>query len=68
MPRLAERRDRRDGSRLLTCVYQATRNSGETTRDAARAVAEALGASTSSSTSTLVQGYVDRSSGRSAAS
>ncbi len=29
---------------LLTCVYQATRNSGDTTRDAARAVATAIGA------------------------
>ena len=30
--------------RLLLCVYQATRNSSETTRSAARAVAEAIGA------------------------
>lgn len=30
--------------RLLTCVYQATRNSSDTTYQAARAVAEALGA------------------------
>ena len=30
--------------RLLLCVYQSTRNSSETTRDAARAVAEAIGA------------------------
>jgi len=30
--------------RLLTCVYQATRNSGDVTRHAARAVAEGLGA------------------------
>ncbi|HEV3344576.1 MAG TPA: NAD(+) synthase [Pirellulales bacterium] len=29
---------------LLTCVYQATRNSSQTTRDAARGVARALGA------------------------
>ena len=29
---------------LLTCVYQATRNSSEVTRSAARAVAEAVGA------------------------
>ena len=29
---------------LLTCVYQATRNSGEVTRNAARAVATAIGA------------------------
>lgn len=29
---------------LLTCVYQATRNSSDTTRKAARAVAEAIGA------------------------
>lgn len=30
--------------RLLTCVYQSTRNSSEVTRQAARGVAEALGA------------------------
>ncbi len=30
--------------KLLTCVYQSTRNSGQTTRGAARQVAEALGA------------------------
>ena len=29
---------------ILTCVYQSTRNSTETTRNAARAVAEAIGA------------------------
>ncbi len=29
---------------LLTCVYQATRNSGDVTRNAARVVAEAVGA------------------------
>jgi NAD+ synthase (glutamine-hydrolysing) len=31
-------------SRLLTCVYQSTRNSGDVTRNAARAAAAALGA------------------------
>jgi NAD+ synthase (glutamine-hydrolysing) len=31
-------------ARLLTCVYQATANSSQTTRDAARGVAQALGA------------------------
>ncbi len=30
--------------RLLTCVYQSTRNSSDVTRDAAQAVAESLGA------------------------
>jgi NAD+ synthase (glutamine-hydrolysing) len=30
--------------KLLTCVYQSTRNSGEVTRNAARTVAEAVGA------------------------
>ena len=30
--------------RLLTCAYQSTRNSGETTRNAAQTLAEALGA------------------------
>ena len=31
--------------RLLTCVYQSTRNSSDVTRNAARSVAEAIGAS-----------------------
>jgi NAD+ synthase (glutamine-hydrolysing) len=31
-------------NRLLTCVYQSTRNSSDVTRNAARAVAEAVGA------------------------
>lgn len=31
-------------SQLLTCVYQATKNSSEVTREAARAIAEATGA------------------------
>ncbi len=38
-------KDVRDAiGRLVTCVYQATRNSSRVTRDAARAVAEATGA------------------------
>jgi NAD+ synthase (glutamine-hydrolysing) len=43
--RLEGARDGRDiASRLVTCVYQATRNSSQVTRDAARTVAQALGA------------------------
>ncbi len=36
--------DRVPIERLLTCVYQATRNSGETTRNAAETLAKAVGA------------------------
>jgi NAD+ synthase (glutamine-hydrolysing) len=43
---------------LLSCVYQATRNSGETTQNAARAVAEAVGAEFIVwSVDALVEGY-----------
>jgi NAD+ synthase (glutamine-hydrolysing) len=46
--------------RLLTCVYQATRNSGEVTRSAAREVATAIGARfLELDVDALVQGYVD---------
>ncbi|MGI9428816.1 MAG: nitrilase-related carbon-nitrogen hydrolase, partial [Bythopirellula sp.] len=46
--------------RLLTCVYQATRNSGEVTRNAASAVADAIGAEFLEwNIDTLVDGYVD---------
>jgi NAD+ synthase (glutamine-hydrolysing) len=42
---LAEQADARDiVRRLLACVYQPTRNSGDVTRHAAQSVAEALGA------------------------
>jgi NAD+ synthase (glutamine-hydrolysing) len=42
---LAEQADPRDiVRRLLACVYQPTRNSGDVTRHAAQSVAEALGA------------------------
>ena len=45
--------------RLLTCVYQATRNSGDVTRNAARSVAEALGAEfLEFDVDALVQGYI----------
>lgn len=45
MPSLAGAADERAlVQRLLLCVYQATRNSGDVTRDAARDVAEAVGA------------------------
>ncbi|HSI85268.1 MAG: NAD(+) synthase [Candidatus Methylacidiphilales bacterium] len=44
--------------KLLTCVYQATANSGEVTRNAARAVAEAIGARYHEfDVEALVQGY-----------
>lgn len=47
--------------RLLTCVYQATRNSSETTRSAAEAVAEAVGAVFHEwEIDGLVDGYVDQ--------
>lgn len=45
VPGLAEANDERDAvRRLLTTVYQATENSSETTRSAAAAVAESIGA------------------------
>ena len=43
MTRLAPRRQKTIGD-LLTCVYQGTANSSETTRNAAETLAEALGA------------------------
>jgi NAD+ synthase (glutamine-hydrolysing) len=50
--------------RLLTTVYQATQNSSETTRYAARAVAEALGARhLELDVEELVQGYRSRIEG-----
>src|SRR4029079_2267239 len=46
--------------RLLTCVYQATRNSGEVTRNAARQVATAIGARfLELDVDALVEGYID---------
>jgi len=46
-------------ARLLTCVYQSTRNSSQTTRDAARQLAEALGARyLQLDVDPLVEGYV----------
>lgn len=45
IPELASAASQDDlANRLLTCVYQSTRNSSDTTRAAARGVAEALGA------------------------
>jgi NAD+ synthase (glutamine-hydrolysing) len=45
--------------RLLTCVYQSTRNSGDVTRNAAQAVAESLGAEfLQFDVDALVQGYI----------
>lgn len=47
-------------NRLLTCVYQATRNSGPVTRQAASGVAEALGAQYYElDVESLVAGYVE---------
>ncbi|HLU67616.1 MAG TPA: NAD(+) synthase [Kofleriaceae bacterium] len=46
--------------RLLTCVYQSTRNSSEVTRSAAREVASAIGARFHElDVDALVQGYID---------
>lgn len=46
--------------KLLTCVYQSTRNSGEVTRNAAQTVAEAVGAKFIEwSVDSLVEGYVN---------
>ena len=46
--------------RLLTCVYQSTRNSGDVTRGAARSVAEAIGARfLELDVDPLVEGYID---------
>ncbi len=45
--------------RLLTCVYQSTRNSGSVTRNAARGVADALGADfIEFDVDSLVQDYI----------
>lgn len=50
--------------RLLTCVYQSTRNSSETTRTAARELAAAIGATFHEfDVDHLVEGYVDMVSG-----
>ena len=58
-PGAADCRGARDlTSRLLTTVYQATRNSSDTTRDAAAAVAEAVGAEHHAwNVDALVDGY-----------
>ena len=46
--------------RLLTCVYQATRNSGEVTRSAASSVAKSVGAEFLEwNVDAMVDGYVD---------
>jgi NAD+ synthase (glutamine-hydrolysing) len=45
--------------KLLTCVYQSTRNSGDVTRNAARAVAQAIGADfLELDVDAQVQGYI----------
>jgi NAD+ synthase (glutamine-hydrolysing) len=49
--------------RLLTCVYQSTRNSGPVTRNAARTVADAVGARFFElDVDAMVQGYTDLAS------
>lgn len=54
---------RRMVRRLLTCVYQATRNSSQTTRNAARTIAEATGAEFLEwNVDALVDGYVETTS------
>ncbi|HEX5105023.1 MAG TPA: nitrilase-related carbon-nitrogen hydrolase, partial [Pirellulaceae bacterium] len=59
IPGLAQATDNRAFvRRLLSCVYQPTRNSGEVTRNAAAAVAKALGAEyLEFNVDELVQGY-----------
>jgi NAD+ synthase (glutamine-hydrolysing) len=58
---LADAKDARQlVGKLLTCAYQATRNSGPVTRNAARTVAEAVGAEYFElDVDALVQGYID---------
>ena len=63
LPRVAglEKADTAEAAvgRLLACVYQATRNSSETTRDAAETVAKAIGAEFFQwNIDALVDGYV----------
>src|SRR5262249_2780345 len=56
--------DRALVGRLLTTVYQATKNSSETTRRAARGVAEALGGTHFElDVAPIVEGYVSKVSG-----
>jgi len=59
--RLEGARDVRDAiGRLVTCVYQGTRNSSRATRDAARAVAQATGAEfVELDVDALVAGYTE---------
>jgi NAD+ synthase (glutamine-hydrolysing) len=61
-PELAGTRNERElVGRLLTTVYQSTKNSSDTTRAAARAVAEALGAShLELDVDPLVEAYVSK--------
>jgi NAD+ synthase (glutamine-hydrolysing) len=60
IPGLAEAKDNKALTRkLLTTVYQSTRNSGDVTRNAARAVAEGIGAEfLEFDVDALVQGYI----------
>lgn len=62
---LDECRDVRSAVRkLLTCVYQATRNSSETTRNAARSVADQIGANfLEFEIDPVVDAYIDLISG-----
>ncbi len=60
VPKLGEAADERAMiARLLTCAYQATANSSERTREAARAVADGIGATFHVlDVDALVQGYI----------
>jgi NAD+ synthase (glutamine-hydrolysing) len=63
LPRVADLRDAKSAEemvgRLLTCVYQSTRNSGDTTRNAAATASKALGAEFLDwNIDQLVDGYV----------
>ncbi|MCE9526080.1 MAG: NAD(+) synthase, partial [Planctomycetales bacterium] len=61
IPGLADSKDSRSlAKKLLTTVYQSTRNSGSVTRNAARAVAESIGAEfLEFDVDALVQGYIE---------
>jgi NAD+ synthase (glutamine-hydrolysing) len=61
VPGLADAKDNRAlTNKLLTTVYQSTRNSGSVTRNAAKAVAESIGAEfLEFDVDSLVQGYIE---------
>lgn len=61
LPKLREAKSAEEVvGKLLTCAYQATRNSSDTTRNAARTVAESVGSQFLQwNVDSLVDGYVD---------